>query len=52
MLWTVAIFLFFLWALGTMTSVSLGGFLPILLILAVGTVLTEVIRHPPHIHHT
>jgi asparagine N-glycosylation enzyme membrane subunit Stt3 len=44
MLWTVAVILFVLWGLGLVTSYTLGGFIHILLILAVVTVLIRVIQ--------
>lgn len=44
MLWTVAVILFVLWGLGLVTSYTLGGFIHILLILAVVTVAIRVIQ--------
>ena len=44
MLWTVAVILLFLWGLGLVTSYTLGGFIHILLILAVVTVLIRMIQ--------
>jgi len=44
MLWTVAIVLLVLWALGLVTSYTLGGFIHILLVLAVVVVLIRVIQ--------
>ena len=44
MLWTVAVILFVLWGLGLVTSYTLGGFIHILLALAVVTVLIRVIQ--------
>jgi asparagine N-glycosylation enzyme membrane subunit Stt3 len=44
MLWTVAVVLFVLWALGFATSYTMGGFIHILLILAVVAVLVRVIQ--------
>jgi len=44
MLWTVAVILLVLWGLGLVTSYTLGGFIHILLILAVVTVLIRVIQ--------
>ena len=35
MLWTIAVVLFILWALGLVTSYTMGGFIHILLVLAV-----------------
>lgn len=34
MLWTIAVVLFILWALGLVTSTTMGGFLHILLVAA------------------
>ncbi|MBI5067384.1 MAG: lmo0937 family membrane protein [Deltaproteobacteria bacterium] len=34
MLWTIAVILFVLWALGLVTSTTMGGFLHILLVAA------------------
>jgi hypothetical protein len=44
MLWTVAVVLLVLWGLGLVTSYTLGGFIHILLALAVVTVLIRVIQ--------
>jgi hypothetical protein len=44
MLWTVAVVLFVLWALGLVTSTTMGGFVHILLVLAVIVVLISVIQ--------
>jgi hypothetical protein len=44
LLWTVAIILVILWALGLVTSYTLGGFVHILLVLAVIIVLIRVIQ--------
>ncbi|HUO56152.1 MAG TPA: lmo0937 family membrane protein [Candidatus Paceibacterota bacterium] len=44
MLWTIAIILFILWLLGMVTSYTLNGFIYILLILAIITVLIRVIH--------
>ena len=44
MLWTIAIVLVGLWLLGVVTSYTLGGFIHILLVLAIITVLVRVIR--------
>ena len=44
MLWTVAVVLLVLWALGMVTSYTLGGFLHLLLFLAIATVLVRVIQ--------
>jgi len=44
MLWTVAVVLLVLWGLGLVTSYTLGGFIHILLLLAVVTVVVRVIQ--------
>ena len=44
MLWTIAVVLTILWVLGLVTSYTLGGFIHILLVVAVVTVLIRVIQ--------
>ena len=44
MLWTVFVVLLVLWALGIGTSYTMGGFIHVLLVLAVVTVLIRVIQ--------
>lgn len=44
MLWTIAVVLLVLWGLGFATSYTMGGFIHILLILAVVAVLVRVIQ--------
>jgi hypothetical protein len=44
MLWTIAIILLVLWLLGMVSSYSLGGFIHILLILAIVAVLVRLIQ--------
>jgi len=44
MLWTIAVLLLILWALGLMTSYTLGGFIHLLLLLAVAAVLIRIIQ--------
>ena len=44
MLWSIAIILLVLWALGLVSSYTLGGFIHILLVLAVVVVLVRVIQ--------
>ncbi len=44
MLYTIAVLLIILWALGMVTSYTLGGFLHLLLVLAIITVLIRVIQ--------
>lgn len=43
MLWTIAVVLVVLWLLGIVTSFTLGGFIHILLVLAVIVVLINII---------
>ncbi len=43
MLWTVALVLLLLWALGLVTSYTMGGFIHVLLVVAVVAVLVRVI---------
>ena len=44
MLWTILVILLVMWLLGMATSYTLGGFLHILLVLAIATVLIRVIQ--------
>ncbi len=44
MLWTIAIILIVLWLLGMITSYTLGGFIHILLVIAIIVILVRVIR--------
>lgn len=44
MLWTIAIILVVLWALGLVTSYTMGGFIHILIVLAIVVVLVRVIQ--------
>jgi len=44
MLWTIFVILLVMWALGMATSYTLGGFIHILLILAIASVLIRVIQ--------
>jgi asparagine N-glycosylation enzyme membrane subunit Stt3 len=44
MLWTIAALLLILWLLGMVSSYTLGGFIHILLVLAVIAVLIRVIQ--------
>ena len=44
LLWTVFVVLFLLWALGIVSSYTLGGFIHLLLLLALGVVLIRVIQ--------
>lgn len=44
MLWTVAVVLLILWLLGLVSSYTLGGFIHILLVVAIIVVLIQVIQ--------
>jgi hypothetical protein len=44
MLWTIAVLLLILWMLGMVSSYTLGGFIHILLVLAVVAVLIRLIQ--------
>lgn len=44
MLWTIAVVLLVLWVLGLVSSYTLGGFIHILLVVAVVVVLIRVIQ--------
>jgi hypothetical protein len=44
MLWTIAVILLVLWALGLVTSYTLGGFIHILVVAAVILVLVRLIQ--------
>jgi hypothetical protein len=44
MLWTISVVLIVLWALGYVTSYTMGGLINILLVLAIVTVLIRVIQ--------
>lgn len=44
MLWTVAVVLVVLWALGLMTSNSMGGLIHLLLVIAIISVLIRLIQ--------
>jgi len=44
MLWTIAVILLVLWALGLVTSYTMGGFIHVLLVFAVVVVLINVIQ--------
>ena len=43
MLWTIAIILIILWLLGIVTSFTMGGFIHILLVVAIIVVLIRII---------
>jgi len=44
MVWTIFVVLLVLWLLGLVTSYTMGGFIHILLVLAVVTLLIQVIQ--------
>ena len=44
MLWTIALILFVLWALGMVTSYTMAGFIHILLVVAVIMVVIQLIQ--------
>ena len=44
MLWTIAVILVILWALGLVSSYTMGGFIHILLVIAIIIVLVRVIQ--------
>jgi hypothetical protein len=44
MLWTIAVILMILWVLGLVSSYAMGGFIHILLVVAIIVVLVNVIQ--------
>ena len=44
MLWTIFVILLVLWALGMVSSYTLGGFIHLLLLIAIAVVLIRVIQ--------
>ena len=44
MLWTIALILLVLWALGLVSSITMGGFIHLLLVAAIVLVLVRVIQ--------
>jgi hypothetical protein len=44
MLWTIFVVLLVLWALGMVSSYTLGGFIHILLVIAIAVVLIRIIQ--------
>jgi hypothetical protein len=44
MLWTIAVILIILWLLGLVSSYTMGGFIHILLVIAIVVVLIRVIQ--------
>lgn len=47
MLWTIFVVLLILWVLGLVTSTTLGGFIHLLLVIAIAVVLIRVIQGRP-----
>lgn len=44
MLWTIFLVLLILWVLGMVTSTTLGGFIHLLLVIAIAVVLIRIIQ--------
>ena len=44
MLWTIAVILMVMWAVGLVSSYTMGGFIHILLVIAIIVVLVQVIQ--------
>jgi hypothetical protein len=44
MLWTIFVILLVLWALGMVSSYTLGGFIHLLLVIAIAVVLIRIIQ--------
>lgn len=44
MLWTITILLFLLWLIGMVSNYTLGGFIHLLLLLAIVTLLIRIIQ--------
>lgn len=44
MLWTIAVILVILWLLGFVSSYTLGGFIHVLLVIAIIVILVQVIQ--------
>ena len=44
MLWTIAVILLVLWLLGLVSSTTMGGFVHVLLVIAIVVVLIQVIQ--------
>ena len=44
MLWTIAVILIVLWVLGLATAYTMGGFIHILLVLAIIAIIVQVIQ--------
>ena len=48
MLWTIAIIFVLLWVFGLVTSHTLGGFIHVLMVMAVVLLLVRLIKGPGH----
>ncbi|HUJ18597.1 MAG TPA: lmo0937 family membrane protein [Nitrospirota bacterium] len=44
MLWTIAVVLLILWVLGLVSNYTMGGFIHVLLVIAIVVVLVRIIR--------
>jgi len=44
MLWTIAVVMIILWALGLVTNNTMGGFIHVLLVIAIVVVLVRIIQ--------
>lgn len=44
MLWTIAVILLVLWLLGLVSSYTMGGFIHVLLVIAVVVILVQIIQ--------
>ncbi len=44
MLWTIAVILLIMWLLGMVSSYTIGGFIHILLVIAIVMILVRIIR--------
>jgi len=44
MLWTIAVILILLWLVGLVSSTTMGGFIHVLLVIAVVVILVNIIR--------
>ena len=44
MIWTIAVVMLILWALGMVSSTTMGGFIHVLLVIAVVLVLVRIIQ--------
>jgi Family of unknown function (DUF5670) len=49
MLWTIFVILLVLWVLGIVSANTFGGFIHVLLMLAIGVVLVRVLQGKPRV---